>query len=316
MLKGGAPLDAVVETLLAALSQGEHTPFAILQVLQGNQAHLVECDAPPLFLTRGGEWVPLPVVEDESQGRLVRECRFLVRDGDRLAMVSEGYVCTRGWDRRWGWRDVATAIRRLTDTRCDAGQLLAALMSTYRRLAGEKVTRDVSVVALAVRPLRSVTLWSGPPADRAQDEATLKKLMAEPGQRILCGDTTAEIAARLLEAELVMEPRPRDGWTDVPPISQLKGVDLVTEGLVTMREAHERMAGVERARDLPRKEDGATRLARMLLAADSVHFIVGLAVNPAQAADAAATIPLRQVVIEDLIKDLKARGKIVSAEYA
>jgi len=90
MLEQGVSLDTVVESLLAALPNGEHMPFSILQVLGGRRAHLVECDAPPLFLTRGGRLVLLPVLEDISHGRLVRECRFLLQDGDHIAMVSEG----------------------------------------------------------------------------------------------------------------------------------------------------------------------------------------------------------------------------------
>jgi hypothetical protein len=153
------------------------------------------------------------------------------------------------------------------------------------------------------------------------EEVMLEKLMNEPGTRIICGDTTAEIAARLLGAELEMEPRPEDGWMEVPPVSRLHGrpglerIDLITEGLVTLGKARERMAEAQRARDLPRKEDGATRLARLLLTADKVHFLVGLAVNPAQTADKAGKVPLRRIVVEDLMNDMKARGKIVSVEY-
>jgi hypothetical protein len=57
------------------------------------------------------------------------------------------------------------------------------------------------------------------------------------------------------------------------------------------------------------------RLSQMLLSADGIHFIVGLAVNPEQAADAAGTIPMRRIVIDDLVRDLEAHGKVVSVEY-
>jgi len=245
-------------------------------------------------------------------------------------MVSEGYIRAKGWSRSWGWRDIATSIRRLTETRCDAEQLLGALIRSYERLSQGEATRDVNILAMFVRPLRTAMVWSGPPASpppvppvvtKGMEEVMLEKLMNEPGARIICGDTTAEIAARLLGVELEMEPRPEDGWMEVPPVSRLYGrpgierVDLITEGLVTLGKARERMAEAQQARDLPRKEDGATRLARMLLTADKVQFLVGLAVNPAQAADKAGTVPMRRAVIEDLMRDLKVRGKIVSVEY-
>jgi hypothetical protein len=174
MLKEGRPLGAVVAALLTAWPQDVHLPFSILQVCQGDQARLIECDAPPLFLTRGGEWVLLPVVEEEQYGHLVRECAFRVQDGDHVAMVSEGYICASGWDRRWGWRDIATSIRRLTDTRCDAEQLLGALVRSYRRLSQDEDFKDVSVIAMFVRPTRFATVWSGPPAEPSLDSVALE----------------------------------------------------------------------------------------------------------------------------------------------
>ena len=323
LLEEGRPLGKVIETMLVALSEGKHIPFSILQVLRGSQAHLVECDAPPLFMTRRGELVLLPVIEEESRGHLIRECEFSLHDGDHLAIVSEGYIRAKGWSRQWGWRDIVVSIRRLTETRCDAEQLLGALVRSYYRLAGEIPDTPspipISILAMSVRPQRTATVWSGPPTKRDVEEAVLEKLMDEPGARIICGDTTAEIAARWLKAELEMEPRPEDGWMEVPPVSRLcerpgiERIDLITEGLVTLSKARERMAEAQRVRDLPRKEDGATRLARALLATDKIHFLVGLAVNPAQITDSG--VPLRQIVVEDLMNDLKVRGKIVSVEY-
>jgi len=313
MLKQGTSLDAAMEATLDALPRGEHTPFSILRVLGGCRAHVVECGTPPLFLTRGGQLILLPVLEKVSQGRLIRECQFLLQDGDYIAVVSEGYLRPRGWG--WGWADIAVAVRRWTDTRCDADGLLGALVRTYRRLNPEAPRQDVTVMAMHVRPERRATVWTGPPADPAQDEVALDKLMAEQGARIICGDTTAQIAGRLLGAKLEMEPRPEDGWAEVPPVLRLEGMGLVTEGLITLGKAQERIAEAQRLRDLPRREDGATRLARALLMADRIHFIIGLAVNPAQAADAARAIPLRQAVVEELMHDLKVRSRLVSVEY-
>jgi hypothetical protein len=317
MLTRGMSLDTVVGTMLSLLPRGEHVPFSILQVLGGCEACVVECDAPPLFLTHGGQLVLPPVLEEVSHDRLIRRYQSLLRDGDHIVMVSEGYLRCSGW--RWGWPDVAIAVQRWGDTRCDADELLGALVRTYSRLAPEPLQEDVTVVAMYVRPERHATVWTGPPVDPAQDEAALEKLMAERDVRIVCGDTTAEIAARLLEAKLEMEPRPEDTadgehpWAEVPPTSRLEGVDLVTEGLVTLGKARERMVGAEQPRDLPRQQDGATRLARALLAADKIYFVVGMAANSQQVDESG--VPLRRSAVEGLMRDLEAHGKIVSVEY-
>jgi hypothetical protein len=174
------------------------------------------------------------------------------------------------------------------------------------------------MLAMFVRPMRTATVWSGPPVKREVEQDFLEKLIQEPGARIICGDTTAEIAARMLGAELVMEPPPQEGWAEVPPVSRMilpdgaEAVTMVTEGVVTIRVARERLAGVARARDLVGRADGASRLAHLLLTADRVRFLVGLAVNPAQVS--AEGTPLRWVEVRDLVDELKVRGKIVTVE--
>ena len=338
-----------VDGLLSALPPAgqEHAPLAILLVRGGDRARLVECDAPPLFMARRGRLVLLPVVEEERGGHLVRTCEFELRDGDHLAMVSEGYLQGIGAGKPSpyvGWREVAVAVRRLTETRCNAEQLAGALIRQYQRLTGGGAGSSdletgsstrvqsaignpqyptgtmsaISVLAMFVRPMRTVTVWSGPPADRAAEERVLDALMREEDLRVICGDTTAEIAARMLGAELVMEPPPQEGWAEVPPVSRMilpdgaQPVAMVTEGVVTMRVARDRLAVATRARDLAGRADGASRLAHLLMTADRVRFLVGLAVNPAQVnADGR---PLRREVVEALVDDLKACGKIVSVE--
>jgi hypothetical protein len=265
-------------------------------------------------------------------------------------MVSEGYIRGVGTGKPGpfvGWREIAVAVRRLTETRCSAEQLAEAMIRQYQRLTGSEagsrkleagawqgakretsgeatspapsIQYPVSVLAMFVRPMRTVTIWSGPPADRAVEERVLNALMGEEDKRVVCGDTTAEIAARMLGAELVMEPPPQEGWAEVPPVSRMvtsdgsEPVALVTEGVVTMRVARERLAGALRAQDLMGRADGASRLAYLLLTADKVRFLIGMAVNPAQVARDGR--PLRKMVIQELAEEVKARGKIVSTEY-
>ena len=320
LVEHGTRLDsAAFNDMLGSLPVGTYAPISMLQVLGGSRAHLVEIDAPPLFLTRGGNLELLPLVEEEQRGHLIRRCEFVVQDGDHMAIVSAGYILAGGWNRRWGWRNIAVSIRRLAATRCSAEQLLGALSRSYGRLAQGEPARDVSILAMFVRPPRSVTVWSGPPADKSQDRAAFDVLMAERGTRVICGDTTAEIAARLMGAELVVERRPEGGWMEVPPMSRLTGassvhrVDLITEGAVTLRKARERIAGARHVRDLPRVDDSASRLARILLRADVIRFLVGSAINPAQTTDDG--VPWRRIVIEELFEELKALGRMVSSQY-
>ncbi len=313
-LATGKPLDAVVGEVLAVLPAGEHLAVGMLRIGRDGQAALAEIDAPPLFMARRGDVLFLPVAEEEVGGRLVRRCDFTVQPDDHLAMVSAGFIRPRRAGRPWNWREAAFSVRRLTATGCDAEQLAEALM---RLASGSQL--PVAVLAMFARPMRTATVWSGPPADRRRDQEALNRLLAEPGTRIICGDTTAEIVARLLGGRLIMEPRPANGWREVPPASRLIAADgtepvaLITEGVVTMRVALERLGQVTRPQELAGRSDGASRLARLLLTADEIRFLVGLAVNLAQTERDGT--PLRKAAVARLAGALQARGKIVVVEY-
>ncbi len=320
-LERGAGLEAVREALLAHLPAGGHVPLAALCALPptgsaaetGLHAWALECDTPPLVLLRGGQPILLPVEEEDVSGHLLRTCGLCLQDGDYVAMVNETFIQPKGRGRRWGWPEIVISIRRWTDTGCDAEALARALVNTYARVAGGDPAQGC-VIALRVRPLRTATVWSGPPAQPEADAQALAKLTAAEGARIICGDTTAQIAARLLGAHLELEPRPADGWAVVPPTSRLPGVDLVTEGVVTLSRAYEHIAQAAATGRLPRGEDGAARLTRLLLEADQVTFLVGRALNPVRATDAGRNLPPRHIVVQSIASALRARGKIVHVE--
>lgn len=328
LLEQGCLPEGVVDQVVGDLSDGKRMPFSVIDVSADNgsgelEAHLAQCDAPPVLMTRWEEgrrahalFLP-PVVEDSYRGSLVRRCQFRLQDRDHLAIVGEGYFRVRGWVDRWVWRDIATYTRRWTATGCSAEQLVDALISTYERRGlssgvGEPSAVEmgaISAVTMTVRPARTVTVWTGPPADSTQDPVALSRLMAEFGTRVICGDTTAKIAARLLEDEPELGSRPAHGWREVPPVLDLKGVHLVTEGLVTMGRALEHLSAAEHVRDVDRADDGATRLARILLEADLVRFVVGMALNPQQSDGSG--VPLRRGLVERMVDELRNRGKIV-----
>jgi hypothetical protein len=95
----------------------------------------------------------------------------------------------------------------------------------------------------------------------------------------------------------------------------LAGVDLVTEGILTLSAAVDRLKNVQSIRDLPPDQDAATQLARLLLNADHIHFIVGDAINPQQLADVVRGMPMREIYLDALIARLNALNKIVTVEH-
>jgi hypothetical protein len=328
MLERGALIEDVIETLAGTLPECKvrrlaYATFCILHVHNGREAYLAEYDAPPLLLVRQGKVVSLSKRERTIYGRKILECQFALDEGDYMVMVSDGYIHAgvgRSLKLGWGWENIARAIEQQSETGPDTHQMLNALTRICRTLYEDKPGDDATAVVMRARRAISATVWSGPPADKVLDEVALNRLKAESGTRVICGGTTAQVAARLIGTQLKVLWSSRDlgkgpDNEKIPPIGSLAGIDLVTEGIITISKTIERLRGATSVHDLPVKDDGATRLARILLGADKIHFIIGDAVNPQQVGDLVRGRPMRQLLLEELMMDLRARSKVVTAEH-
>ena len=331
MFESGATIEDVMQTLVETLPECSvrklaYATFAVLTVNNGHDAHLVEFDSSPLILVRDNALVNLPMEEREVSGRKVREVRFELEENDYMVLISDGYEHAglgKIYRLGWGWDNIAKAVQRFVQAGIvDTFKLTQALSNTCLKLYEDKPGDDATVIGMKVRPAISATVLTGPPTNKDLDEFAVKRLMSAKGEKIICGGSTAQMAARVLKEELVVDwippakrkkdaPKHKKGS---PPTALLKGVDLVTEGILTLGQAAEILRMSKTIYDLPKDDDASTRLARSLLMADDIHLIVGTAINPNQVADIIRGEPMRMVYIRELVQVLSAREKYVEVE--
>ncbi len=330
LFESGISVEEVMQTLVETLPECNvrklaYATFAVLTVNEGRHAHLVEFDSPPLIMIRDNTLFDLRTEKREVSGRLIREARFDVRDNDYLVMISDGYEhAGLGGIYRlgWRWQNISLAVQRFVQTGVNTHRLMLALSRTCMKLYDDKPGDDSTVIAMKIRPAVSITILTGPPADRDMDSHAVSRLMDAEGCKIICGGSSAQMAARVLDRKLEVEWVPP--WKRMddkparkkgsPPTALLQGVDLVTEGILTLGQAVELMRNAGTSEDLPHDDDAATRLARYLLEADDIHLIVGSAINPNQVADLIRGEPMRMVYIRELVQDLTQRNKQVRVE--
>ncbi len=329
MFEADGTVEDVMQTLVETLPECSvrklaYATFAVLIVYNGRDAHIVLFDSPPLILIRDNAIVTIPVEERQVKGRIIKEAHFQLRDNDYMVLVSDGYEhAGLGGIYRlgWGWKNVATAVQRFVQTGVDTVKLTEAMSKTCLKLYNDKPGDDATVICMKVRPAISVCVLTGPPTNKDMDEFAVSRLMAAEGAKIICGGSTAQMAARVLKEKLEVEWIPPWMRTSEepkkkgsPPTAVIKGIDLVTEGILTIGQALEIMRGARTIHDLPKDNDAATRLARYFLEADDINLIVGTAINPNQVADLIRGEPMRMGYIRELVSDLNARNKIVTVE--
>lgn len=325
MLREDAALRDVVETIAATLPACRerglaYATFSLVELDRGSgQFRIINFDNPPALFFHNGKWQDLAARGEEIGGRkiLIQSGRFA--PGDFLALISDG-VISAGADAAlnpaWSLPKIAEFIENLFLYHpSSARSLVQASMARTRELYGDRPADDASMVGLFLRESRRAVVFTGPPLDKSLDDVLASRVATFDGQRIVCGGTTAKIMSFYLGENV--ETDLSTSREDVPPMGALEGIDLVTEGILTMNRASEwiEKCGGD-ANRLPADRNGALLLARSLLDADEITFLVGQNVNPYYQNPALpASVSIRRALVERVSGQLTKLNKHVSVEY-
>ena len=315
LLENDLPLAEVVETLGKTLPVCEvrklaYSTFAIAQFFSDGRARVVEFDAPPAILLRGRKRRPLHYDERVIGGKTIRESVFELKLGDWVVFVSDG-VLNAGiggvYPLGWGSDQAAVYLEGHAHPQLSAPDLAEKLAGAVSDLYAGAPGDDVSIVVIKVRHKLVATVLTGPPADPGADEDVFGQFIKRPGLHVVCGGTTGKLTSRRLGQPLDVDLETmRPG---VPPLARLDGVDLITEGILTLTRAHEMLRSGATKETVRFQSDGAAALVRLLLSVDHVHFTVGMAVNPAhQNPDLPIQLGMKLGVVREIAEELTKRG--------
>lgn len=329
MLREGATMQEAVETIAGTLPvcsvrKVAYSTFSVLQITDEGEAYLVEFDNPFCLYVREGRLVQLPCEYREFAGKGVYESRFRVQPGDSLTLVSDGVVYAgvgQTLNFGWTWESVADWLVRTVTPSMSALRLASLLSQAVYDLYMGQCGDDSTVLCVRVQPRRAVSLLASPPKDPAKDADMVGAFMRAPGRKVVCGGSSANMVGRELGLPVTTELTYSD--PSIPPIGHIKGIDLVTEGVLTMARTLELLRGAQDAGrdDAPFKrldeDNGAARLARLLLE-DCTHLqlFVGTAINPAhQNPNLPTDLSIKFRLIDELAAELERLGKTIERQY-
>jgi hypothetical protein len=279
------------------------------------QVTVAEYDAPSIiYLGAGSKVETIRGTERTILDKTIRESYFKLNPDDMLVSFSDGIVLAGvGEGLRLGWQEegildyVSELAPALSGEPSQLTDLVTEQALTYW---AKRPGDDGTVLCAKYRKARLATVLTGPPADRALVPKMLKEFLNSKGAKIICGGTTSHLVADHLQQELKMDERLLD--SGLPLTGKLSGIDLVTEGILTLSRAAEYM---KRGRP-SEKVDAASLLIDHLLTADGIKFMVGTARNPAhQNTGLPDSLFLRRTVVETLATQLQSKGKEVELVY-
>ena len=327
MMAENVPLDECVKTIAATLpicsERGvAYSTFTVIHLKNHSTAELIQYDNPNVILIRDNEPYSYPTQELNISGKKILRSELSLQENDVLIAMSDG--CPHagiGRSYNFGWRqeEIAAIMQVLTAVGYSAKTLATMLVDECDRLYGGQPGDDATACVVKVRRRAPMNILFGPPRNRDDADRMMALFFSKEGKHIICGGTTSSIAAKYLGKPL--RPTLAFEASDVPPIAELEGVDLVTEGVITMNKvveyAKDMLGQNERHEEWSFGRDGASMICRLLFEeATDINFCVGRAVNPAhQNPDLPINFNIKMNLVEELSACLKKMGKRVKVSY-
>lgn len=329
MFREGAAIDACVETIARTLPickerEVAYATFSILQIFRDGEAYLVEYDNPKCVFIRNKEIINYPYQERVIEGKKIREYRFHVELNDCLVLMSDGAIWAgeeETMNYNWEWDDMAAYTLKCTNETLSAARLAAMLSQVCYDLYGQKPGDDTTVAVTRVIRRQVVNIFTGPPSRKEDDERVVHDFMKQEGKKVICGGTSANVASRVLKREIVTLVKHAD--PKIPPMATMEGLDLVTEGVLTIGSALDLLHRYENDDfdeaffDALDAENGAAKLARLLIEeCTDLNLFVGKALNPAhQNSNLPFDLSVRMNLVEQLKDCAERMGKHVTVKY-
>ena len=203
----------------------------------------------------------------------------------------------------WGEANVKKFIQGVLERDPDISSrdLTREIATQAYKYDNYKANDDITCVAVHVRKPRRTLIVTGAPRSRESDRKLRSIIENYDGNVIVCGGTTAKIVARELGKEVKSDKQPSG---TLPPSSIIDGIDLVTEGMLTLHVVTDRLQKKVLLKNMP--EDPAKRFIKILRQTDQVEFVVGTKINDeTDDPNLAAKIGIRFPLIDSMVRALE-----------
>lgn len=328
MMSEGLSLEECVQTIVKTLPVCSvrgvaYSTFTIVRIVDNVSAEIIEFDNPKTIILRDGKNFEYNRTEMVIEGKKVFNSTISLKDGDVFIVMSDG--CPHagiGNLYNFGWKREEIADYMIPVVYAggySAKSLATILIDEVNKLYDLKPGDDATACVIKVRKRQTVNILFGPPNNRDDTQRMMSLFFSKEGKHIVCGGTTSSIVAKFLNKPL--KTSLSFDKSGIPPIAEIEGVDLVTEGVITMNKV------VEYAKDAVGENalyeqwgfghDGASLICRLLFEeATDINFYVGRAVNPAhQNPDLPINFNIKMTLVEELSKCLKQIGKRIRVNY-
>lgn len=328
MMANSLSVEDCVSTMVATLPickvrQIAYSTFSIIRIINNSEAEIIQYDNPHVILLRKGKNYDYHKTSEIIDNKTIYKSKINLLEDDTFVLMSDGaehagvgLTLNLGWQRD----NIIEYMEKVYNEQLTAKTLSTILLDKCNSLYESKPGDDTTVCTVKIRKRKAINLMIGPPANASDDQKMMSLFFGKEGKHIVCGGTTSSIASDYLKKPLKIGTLAYLS-ADIPPIAQIDGVDLVTEGVITINKV------LEYAKDYLKDNrqytswnynmDGASMIARLLLEeATDINFFVGKAINPAhQNPNLPIGFNIKMSLVEELAEYLKKMNKKIKVSY-
>lgn len=317
LLSSGISLQKTCDKVVAMMQRARtednipFTAFTIVWILNNGQYTIISYESPPPILIKDGIAEVLPQKHMSVGLEIVSKATGALSAKDTLVLTSDGVTqaglgIIRGLG--WGQKNLVCYLNRLLTQNKSLNFLVENLLRKVYQLSGDNYNDDTSIATLTCREAHILNIMTGPAVSPKDDQEFVEHFRESSGIKAVCGSTTAEIVARVL-GEKVEVVNISASYAR-PPQYSIPGVDIVTEGAVTLNQVYNILDEDESYYD---KESCVSIIAQMMKKADIIRLFVGESINKGHEEMTFKQLGVlpRKTIVNLIIRKLNELGKTV-----
>ena len=308
--------DIIMNTLpVCSERHMSYSTFTIVDIEHEGLTTILEYDNPQTIILRDNKafdpgWNCVVLDSEKNAGKEILSCQFEPRKEDRIIFCSDGIAQSGlGSDKYplgWSRDNMLDYTMKLVQNspKISATKLASKMVNMAHRNDGFNSKDDTSCASIYFRKPRKLLIVTGPPYEEENDTQLGESVKSFRGKIVVCGATTADIISRELDVEiedsLVFED------PDLPPVSHMEGIDLVTEGILTLSKVTRILKNYSPSYGLGKGP--ADRIVKLFNQSDEIQFIIGTRINIAhQDPNLPVDLEMRRTVVKRMARLLEEK---------
>jgi len=287
-----------------------YSTFTIIDIEYDGETTILEYGNPQYMIFRAKNPIERKEVDQHNISE-IEVSHFKGQKEDRIILFSDG-VSQSGMGRAdmpfgWDWDDLKKCISQKleNDPKISAEKLSNTIVNRAYLNDSLKAKDDITCSVIYFRDPRNLIICTGPPFKMDRDKTMVKTLSDFEGCKIICGGTTAQIVSRELDRKIEVDLFSGDG--ELPPVSEIEGFDLVTEGILTLGKVADWLE-TKNTNDI-NYSSPAGKIIKLFLKNDKINFLVGTRINEAHQDPA---LPVELEIRRNVVKKI---AKILDDKY-